>query len=171
MVKEKRLRIRYIVLLFASYVFYHGWDGRFCFLMLFFTLGVCFCSLQMDKPWRKTALVIGVVVPLILLRFFTLRFLISFFCDHFGIVRVGTNTMPIAVGVSFLHPPVHELYHLHIWWEIESERNFGDYTACDRFKIFRISSFVISCYNQMMKLQEKPAYYQMESSEEVMEIS
>ena len=102
MEREKRLRIRHIILLIASYVFYGWWDWRFCFLMLFLTLVAHACALQMDKPWRKTALVIGVVVPLVVLGIFKYYdFFINSFCRLFGIVRSSTTTLVIALGISF----------------------------------------------------------------------
>ena len=102
MEQDKRLRIRHIILLMASYVFYGWWNWRFCFLMLFLTLVAHICALQMGKPWRKTALVIGVVVPLLVLGVFKYYdFFVNSFCDLFGIVRTGTTTIVIAVGISF----------------------------------------------------------------------
>ena len=102
MEKEKRLRIRHVILLFASYVFYCAWDKKFCLLMLFLTLVAHFCALQMDKPWKKTALIIGIVVPLIVLGIYKYAdFFINSFCALFSMERTITITFTIAVGVSF----------------------------------------------------------------------
>ena len=92
MEQEKRLRIRHIILLIASYVFYGAWSWRFCFLMLALTLVAHVCALQMDKPWRRTALTFGVVVPLLVLGVFKYYdFFVNSFFDAFGLVRTDTS--------------------------------------------------------------------------------
>ena len=102
MEQEKRLRIRHIILLIASYVFYGAWSWRFCFLMLALTLVAHVCALQMDKPWRRTALTFGVVVPLLVLGVFKYYdFFVNSFFDAFGLVRTDTSRIVIAVGISF----------------------------------------------------------------------
>ena len=102
MEQARRLRIRHIILLIASYVFYGWWDWRFCFLMLALTAVSHICALQMDRPWRKAALVIGVVMPLAVLGIFKYYdFFVDSLCALFGMHRTGTFRIVIAVGVSF----------------------------------------------------------------------
>jgi len=102
MKREKRLRVRHVILLIASYVFYGAWDPRFCLLMLFLTLVAHFCALQMETPRRKAALLIGVVVPLVVLGIFKYY---DFFVDSFfalaGLARTDTSRLVIVVGISF----------------------------------------------------------------------
>lgn len=102
MPQEKRLRTRHIILLVASYVFYGWWDWRFCFLMLGLTALAHVCALQMDKPWRRAALVTGVVAPLLVLGVFKyFNFFVGSFCAAFGIARPGTLRILLPVGISF----------------------------------------------------------------------
>ena len=102
MPREKRLRLRHILLLLASYVFYGWWDWRFCFLMLALTLVAHVCALQMDTPRHKAALVIGVVVPLLVLGIFKYyNFFVDSFCAAFGLIRAGTLRIILPVGISF----------------------------------------------------------------------
>ena len=100
--KEKRLRLRHIVLLLASYVFYGWWNWLCCLLMLALTLAAHVSALQMDKPWRRTALVLGVAVPLLVLGVFKyFNFFVDSFCALFGIARAGTLRILLPVGISF----------------------------------------------------------------------
>ena len=102
MEQAKRLRVRHVILLLASYVFYGWWDWRFCFLMLGLTLTAHVCALQMEKPRRKTALIVGVAVPLAVLGLFKyFNFFVDSFCAAFGIARVGTLRILLPVGISF----------------------------------------------------------------------
>ena len=102
MPREKRLRLRHILLLLASYVFYGWWDWRFCFLMLALTLVAHVCALQMDTPRCRAALVIGVVVPLLVLGIFKYyNFFVDSFCAAFGLTRAGTLRIILPVGISF----------------------------------------------------------------------
>ena len=102
MPRERRLRLRHLLLLSASYVFYGWWDWRFCFLMLGLTLVAHVCALQMDTPRRKTALVLGVVIPLGILGIFKYyNFFVDSFCAAFGIARAGTLRILLPVGISF----------------------------------------------------------------------
>ena len=102
MPQEKRLRVRHIILLLASYVFYGWWNWLCCLLMLGLTLVAHICALQMEKPWRKTALVLGVVVPLLVLGVFKYyNFFVDSFCAAFGIARAGTLKILLPVGISF----------------------------------------------------------------------
>ena len=102
MPQEKRLRVRHIILLLASYVFYGWWNWLCCFLMLGLTLVAHICALQMDRPWRKAALAAGVVVPLLVLGVFKYyNFFVDSFCAVFGIARAGTLRIILPVGISF----------------------------------------------------------------------
>lgn len=96
-------RIRHLVLLAASYVFYGWWDWRFCFLMLFLTAVAFFVALGLEKkPGQKGLLALGVGVPLAVLFLFKyLNFFIDTFCDLFG----------IAGGHIVLYLSEPELYH------------------------------------------------------------
>ncbi len=99
---EKRLRIRQLILLAASYVFYGWWNWRCCFLMLGLTLVAHVCALQLEKPWRRAALAVGVAVPLLVLGLFKYyNFFIDSFCAVFGIARAGTLRILLPVGISF----------------------------------------------------------------------
>ena len=102
MPQEKRLRVRHIILLLASYSFYGWWNWLCCFLMLGLTLVAHVCALQMDKPRRKTALAVGVIVPLLVLGVFKYyNFFVDSFCAAFGIARAGTLRIILPVGISF----------------------------------------------------------------------
>ncbi len=102
MPQEKRLRLRHIILLLASYVFYGWWNWLCCFLMLGLTLVAHICALQMDRPWRKAALAAGVVIPLLVLGVFKYyNFFVDSFCAVFGIARAGTLRIILPVGISF----------------------------------------------------------------------
>ncbi len=99
---EKRLKIRQLILLAASYVFYGWWNWKCCFLMLGLTLVAHVCALQMNRPWRKAALAAGVVVPLLVLGIFKYyNFFVDSFCAVFGITRAGTLKILLPVGISF----------------------------------------------------------------------
>ena len=100
--REKRLRLRHILLLAASYVFYGWWNWLCCLLMLALTLVAHVSALQMDKPWRRTALVLGVAAPLLVLGVFKYyNFFVDSFCAVFGIARAGTLRILLPVGISF----------------------------------------------------------------------
>lgn len=102
MPQEKRLHIRHVILLLASYVFYGWWNWLCCLLMLGLTLVAHICAQQMDKPARKAALVLGIVVPLAVLGVFKyFNFFIDSFCAVFGIARAGTLRILLPVGISF----------------------------------------------------------------------
>lgn len=99
----KNRRVRHIVLLAASYVFYGWWDWRFCFLMLFLTAVAYFSALSLErKPGRKGILALGVGVPLAVLFLFKyLNFFIDSFCALFGMDSPGTLAIILPVGISF----------------------------------------------------------------------
>ena len=88
----RRMRIRHVILLLASYIFYGWWNWACCGLMLGLTLVAHFCSLQLDGPRRKPALVLGVVVPLLILGIFKyFNFFVDSFCQVFGIARPSSR--------------------------------------------------------------------------------
>ena len=98
----RRMRIRHVILLLASYIFYGWWNWACCGLMLGLTLVAHFCSLQLDGPRRKPALVLGVVVPLLILGIFKyFNFFVDSFCQVFGIARAGSLNILLPVGISF----------------------------------------------------------------------
>ena len=102
MPQEKRLRVRHIILLLASYVFYGWWNWRCCFLMLGLTVVAHACALQMGTSRRKAALTVGVVVPLLVLGIFKYyNFFVDSFCAVFGIARAGALRIILPVGISF----------------------------------------------------------------------
>ncbi|MCR5576395.1 MAG: MBOAT family protein [Oscillospiraceae bacterium] len=102
MEREKRMRIRQILLLIASYVFYGWWNWKCCFLMLGLTLTAHFCALHMDGRRRRLALSVGVVLPLLILGIFKyFNFFVDSFCALFGIARAGTLSILLPVGISF----------------------------------------------------------------------
>ena len=88
---EKRQRLRHILLLAASYVFYGWWNWKCCGLMLGLTLVSHFCALHMEGKRRKLMLTLGVVFPLLVLGLFKyFNFFVDSFCALFGIARAGT---------------------------------------------------------------------------------
>ena len=96
-------RVRHIILLAASYVFYGWWDWRFCFLMLFLTAVAYFTALSLEKkPKNKLSLTLGVGVPLAVLFLFKyLNFFIDTFCSVFGVRSMGALAIILPVGISF----------------------------------------------------------------------
>ncbi len=98
----KLLRLRHIMLLLASYVFYGWWNWKFCFLMLLMTAVAYFCAVENEKSSSRLALYIGVVFPLVILGIFKyFNFFVDSFCHAFGIVRAGTLDIILPVGISF----------------------------------------------------------------------
>jgi alginate O-acetyltransferase complex protein AlgI len=98
-----RLRqLRQTLLLLASYVFYGWWNWKCCFLMLALTLVAYFCALHMAGPRRKLLLTLGVVFPLLILGIFKyFNFFVDSFCQAFGILRTGSLSILLPVGISF----------------------------------------------------------------------
>ena len=96
-------RIRQIILLVASYVFYGWWDWRFCFLMLGLTAVAYFTALGLEKrPGDKKIVATGVIVPMAVLFFFKyMNFFIDSFCTAFGIASAGSLNIILPVGISF----------------------------------------------------------------------
>ena len=102
MERETRMRLRHILLLLASYVFYGWWNWACCGLMLFLTLTAHFCALQLDGPRRRPALLLGVIAPLLILGIFKyFNFFADSFCQAFGIARAGSLNILLPVGISF----------------------------------------------------------------------
>ena len=102
MTREKRMRLRHLLLLTASYVFYGGWNWKCCFLMLGLTLTAHFCALHMGGRRRSLALGVGIVLPLLILGIFKyFNFFLDSFCALFGIARAGTLRILLPVGISF----------------------------------------------------------------------
>lgn len=99
---EKLLRIRHIILLLASYVFYGWWNWKFCFLMLLMTTVAYVSALHYSRHGKKFAVYIGVIFPLLVLGVFKyFNFFVGSFCDAFGIVNPGTLRIILPVGISF----------------------------------------------------------------------
>ena len=100
--RERRMRIRHLLLLLASYVFYGWWNWKCCALMLALTLTAHVCALHMDGGRRRLALGIGVVLPLAILGVFKyFNFFVDSFCALFGIARAGALSILLPVGISF----------------------------------------------------------------------
>jgi alginate O-acetyltransferase complex protein AlgI len=96
-------KLRHIILLVASYIFYGWWDWRFCFLMFVLSMVAYISALQIDKGQnRRVYLTIGVVVPLIILGFFKyFNFFVSTFVNIFNIHNVSSLNIILPVGISF----------------------------------------------------------------------
>lgn len=99
---EKLLRLRHIMLLIASYVFYGWWNWKFCFLMLLMSAVAYLCALSHEKRGGKLPIYIGVIFPLIVLGLFKYyNFFVGSFCAAFGIANAGTLNIILPVGISF----------------------------------------------------------------------
>lgn len=99
---EKLRRLRHIMLLVASYVFYGWWNWKFCFLMLLMSSVAYLCALSQFRRGTKLPLYIGVIFPLLVLGLFKYyNFFVSSFCQAFGIVNAGTLNIILPVGISF----------------------------------------------------------------------
>ena len=100
--REKRTRLRHLLLLAASYVFYGWWNWRCCFLMLGLTLTAHICALHVNGRHRRVFLTLGVLTPLAILGVFKyFNFFVDSFCALFGIARTGTLRILLPVGISF----------------------------------------------------------------------
>ena len=104
-------RQRYIWLTVTGYVFYAGWNWKFCFLMLFSTLvsysaGLMFLRPDWTEKQRKYILAIPITVDLLLLGFFkyadfalsTAASALSFFGHPAPIHRLN---IILPIGISF----------------------------------------------------------------------
>jgi alginate O-acetyltransferase complex protein AlgI len=96
-------KIRHVILLIASYVFYGWWDWRFCLLMLLLTIVAYISAIQISKlPKARLYIILGVVVPLAVLGIFKyFNFFVSSFMQIFGIRNVGSLNIILPVGISF----------------------------------------------------------------------
>ena len=100
--RARRMRLRHVLLLLASYVFYGWWNWACCGLMLGLTLVAYFCALHLEGKRRKLVLSFGIVLPLLILGIFKyFNFFVDSFCQAFGIVRAGTLNILLPVGISF----------------------------------------------------------------------
>ncbi|GHV73295.1 hypothetical protein AGMMS49940_05970 [Spirochaetia bacterium] len=99
----KSRKLRHIILLLASYVFYGWWDWRFCFLMLVLTVVAYISAVQIDKRQNnRLYIIIGVIVPLIILGIFKyFNFFVSSFARIWGITTGSSLTIILPVGISF----------------------------------------------------------------------
>jgi alginate O-acetyltransferase complex protein AlgI len=96
-------RLRHVILLIASYVFYGWWDYRFCFLMLVLTITAYVSALQIHRRRNNHVfLAMGVVVPLVILSIFKyFNFFVSSFAMFLGIHNVHSLNIILPVGISF----------------------------------------------------------------------
>ena len=101
-IKEK-LKIKHIILLVGSYIFYGWWDWRFCFLMLALTVIAYISSIKIYNNKHVTFYkILGIVFPLVILGFFKyFNFFIESFVNTFGITKVSTLEIILPVGISF----------------------------------------------------------------------
>ena len=100
--QARRMRLRHVILLLASYVFYGWWNWACCGLMLGLTLLAHFCALHLAGKHRKLVLTFGIVLPLLILGIFKyFNFFVDSFCQAFGIVRAGALNILLPVGISF----------------------------------------------------------------------
>jgi alginate O-acetyltransferase complex protein AlgI len=122
-------RQRYVWLAITGYVFYAGWNWKFCFLMLFstivsYTTGLLLLREGWTQRQRKYVLVVPVTVDLLLLGFF----------------KYANFTLRSMAGASALlgHPvPVR---HLDIVLPIGIS-----------FYTFHTISYVVDCYRRVVK--------------------
>ncbi len=96
------LKVRHIILLVASYVFYGWWNWKCLILMLLLTLIAWSCSLLLKKSNNKAYLAFAVVAPLLVLGIFKyFNFFVDSFAAAFGITNIGTLNILLPVGISF----------------------------------------------------------------------
>ena len=96
--KNRKNTYKEVFLLMASYFFYGYWDWRFAFLLLFVSVCAYVSALFIHK---KSAVVIGIVVPLAVLGFFKY---FNFFADNFQALFGSSYTLPVIalpIGISF----------------------------------------------------------------------
>ena len=123
--QEKRLFIRHIILLIASYIFYGWWNWKCLFLMVGLTAISYGCSLMLEKPNKKFYLALGVIVPLVVLGVFKyFNFFVDSFSQMFGIQRMGTLNILLPVGISFYTFQTLS-YTLDVWrGKVKPEKSF-----------------------------------------------
>ena len=96
--KSRNKTYKEVFLLVASYFFYGYWDWRFAFLLLFVSVCAYVSALFIHK---KSAVVIGIVVPLAVLGFFKY---FNFFLASFAALvggDIGLLRIILPVGISF----------------------------------------------------------------------
>ena len=96
--KNRKNTYKEVFLLIASYFFYGYWDWRFAFLLLFVSVCAYVSALFIHK---KSAVVIGIVVPLAVLGFFKY---FNFFLASFAALvggDIGLLRIILPVGISF----------------------------------------------------------------------
>ena len=107
---SKKIVLRNILLLVASYVFYAWWDWRFLFLIIFSSFIDYIVGLKLhqteDKNKRKRLLIISLFFNLGFLFFFKYtNFFIDSFVDSFRLfgktLNVNTLNIILPVGISF----------------------------------------------------------------------
>lgn len=123
--QEKRMLIRHVILLIASYIFYGWWNWKCLFLMVGLTVISYACSWMFDKPKKKFYLALGVVVPLLVLGIFKyFNFFIDSFAHMLGIQNVGTLNILLPVGISFYTFQTLS-YTLDVWrGKVKPEKSF-----------------------------------------------
>lgn len=103
-------KIKWIVLLIASYYFYMSWNPKYIILLLFFTIFNYYIALRIDKnnekTKRKRLLIISVVTNLSML--FIFKYL-NFFVENVNILLNALNiqnkrhiiNIILPMGISF----------------------------------------------------------------------
>ena len=100
--KKTIIKIRHIILLIASCVFYGWWDIGCLVLMLALIFIAYISSIMLKKTNNKIYLIIGVAVPLVFLGVFKyFNFFIDSFSAAFGIKNTLTLNILLPVGISF----------------------------------------------------------------------
>ena len=100
--KEKVIRIRQIILLGASYVFYGWWNWKCAFLMLGLTFIAYWSASKADKTNKKIYLYIGIIFPLVILGIFKyFNFFVDSFSYMFGFTNQANLNIILPVGISF----------------------------------------------------------------------
>lgn len=122
-------RQRYVWLAITGYLFYAGWDWKFCFLMLFstivsYTTGLLLLREDWTERQRRYVLVVPVTVDLLLLGFF----------------KYANFTLSSLAGLSALFGHSVPVRHLDIVLPIGIS-----------FYTFHTISYVVDCYRRVVK--------------------
>ena len=100
--KDRKIHLRHIILLLASYVFYGWWNWKCAFLMLALTYIAYWSAAKADKTNNKIYLCIGIVFPLVILGIFKyFNFFVDSFSYVFGITKTRSLNIILPVGISF----------------------------------------------------------------------
>lgn len=96
-------RLRHILLLIASYVFYGWWDWRFCGLIFLLTIVAYVTALNIQKDREnKIWITIGVVLPLVILAFFKyFNFFVESVTTILGKDDWNLINIVLPLGISF----------------------------------------------------------------------